>query len=85
MIKIFFVCHLYTTENFKNEPLLEIHPAKNEIYARHKYTFIDPDLYYYFMGCSWYTLTTVPHELDTLVFNEYERENLKVLTALDKY
>ena len=75
----------YTAEDFKDEPMLVIHLAKNEIYARHGYTFSDPDLYNYFMGCIWYTPTTVPHEFDTSVFNEYERENLKILAELDKY
>lgn len=75
----------YTAEDFKNEPLLVIHLAKNEIYARHGYTFSDSDLYNYFMGCIWYTPTTVPQDFDVSVFNEYERENLKVLTELDKF
>ena len=75
----------YTAEDFEDEPLLVIHLAKNEIYARHGYKFSDPDLYNYFMGCIWYTPTTVPHEFDTSVFNEYERENLKILAELDKY
>lgn len=75
----------YTAEDFKNEPLLVIHLAKNEIYARHGYTFTDSDLYNYFMGCIWYTPTTVPQDFDISVFNEYERENLKVLAELDKY
>lgn len=45
----------YTEEEFEKEPMLVIHLAKNEIYARHGYIFENPDLYNYFMGCIWYS------------------------------
>ena len=47
----------YTKEEFENEPMLVIHLAKNEIYARHGYIFTNEDLYNYFMGCIWYSPT----------------------------
>ena len=43
----------YTKEEFESEPMLVIHLAKNEIYARHGYIFTNEDLYNYFMGCIW--------------------------------
>lgn len=75
----------YTAEDFKEEPSLVIHLAKNEIYARHGYIFEDPDLYNYFMGCIWYEPTTAPRDFDVSVLNEYERENVVVLAELDNF
>lgn len=75
----------YTAEDFKEEPSLVIHLAKNEIYARHGYIFEDPDLYNYFMGCIWYEPTTAPKDFEVSVLNEYERENVKVLAELDDF
>ena len=75
----------YTAEDFKGEPSLVIHLAKNEIYARHGYLFKDPDLYNYFMGCIWYEPTTAPEDFDVSVLNEYERENVKFFAELDDF
>lgn len=74
----------YTAADLEGEPSYVIRLAKNEIYARHGYIFDDPDLYNYFMGCVWYMPTTAPKEFDTAVFNEYEKENVKVLSELDR-
>lgn len=75
----------YTAEDFQGEPSLVIHLAKNEIYARHGYIFEDTDLYHYFMGCIWYTPAVSAKDFDASVFNEYERENVKVLAGLDDF
>ncbi len=75
----------YTKEEFENEPMLVIHLAKNEIYARHGYIFADKDLYNYFMGCIWYSPTCDTADFDDSIFNEYERANLEILTDLDTY
>lgn len=75
----------YTKEEFENEPMLVIHLAKNEIYARHGYTFADKDLYNYFMGCIWYSPTCDSTNFDDSIFNEYERANLEILADLDTY
>jgi hypothetical protein len=75
----------YTAEEFENEPMLVIHLAKNEIYARHGYIFKNKDLYNYFMGCIWYSPTCDSSDFDDSVFNEYEKENLEVLAKLDTY
>lgn len=73
----------YTREELQQEPLTVIHLAKNEIYAKHGYIFQDADLNNYFMGCVWYQPTVRADEFDDAVFNEYERENLKLLASLD--
>lgn len=75
----------YTKEEFENEPILVIHLAKNEIYARHGYIFTNEDLYNYFMGCIWYSPTCSSADFDDDVFNEYERANLDILADLDIY
>ena len=75
----------YTVEEFENEPMLVIHLAKNEIYARHGYIFKNEDLYNYFMGCIWYSPTCDSTEFDDDILNEYEKVNLKILANLDTY
>lgn len=72
-----------TKEDLAFDPPVVIHLAKNEIYARHGYIFRDPDLYNYFMGCIWYKPTTAPEDFSDEVFNECEKENLKLLAELD--
>ena len=75
----------YTKEEFENEPMLVIHLAKNEIYARHGYIFTNEDLYNYFMGCIWYNPTYEGTDFDDSIFNEYEKANLEILSDLDTY
>ena len=75
----------YTKEEFENEPMLVIHLAKNEIYARHGYIFTNEDLYNYFMGCIWYSPTYDGTDFDDSIFNEYEKANLEILADLDTY
>lgn len=73
----------YTKEEFESEPMLVIHLAKNEIYARHGYIFKNEDLYNYFMGCIWYSPTCDSTDFDDSIFNEYEKANLEILSDLD--
>lgn len=75
----------YTKEDFESEPMLVIHLAKNEIYARHGYTFANKDLHNYFMGCIWYSPTCDSANFDDSIFNEYESANLDILADLDTY
>jgi len=75
----------YTKEEFESEPMLVIHLAKNEIYARHGYIFNNEDLYNYFMGCIWYSPTCDSTDFDDNIFNEYEKANLEILSDLDTY
>lgn len=65
------------------DPPVVIHLAKNEIYARHGYIFRNQDLYNYFMGCLWYTPAIAPEDFSEDLFNEYEKENLKLLSEPD--
>ncbi len=75
----------YTKEEFESEPMLVIHLAKNEIYARHGYIFTNEDLYNYFMGCIWYSPTCDGTDFDDSILNEYEKANLEILADLDTY
>lgn len=75
----------YTKEEFESEPMLVIHLAKNEIYARHGYIFTNEDLYNYFMGCIWYSPTCDGTDFDDSILNEYEKANLEILANLDTY
>ena len=75
----------YTKEELESEPMLVIHLAKNEIYARHGYIFADKDLHNYFMGCIWYNPTCDSANFDDSIFNEYETANLELLADLDTY
>lgn len=75
----------YTREEFEGEPMLVIHLAKNEIYARHGYIFKNEDLQNYFMGCIWYDPICDAAGFDDSIFNEYEKANLKILADLDTY
>ncbi len=75
----------YTREEFQDLPEVVIHLARNEIYARRGYLFSDVDLHHYFMGCAWYQPVYSSGEFDDSVWNDYERENLKLLVELDRY
>lgn len=75
----------YKKQDFENVPLLIIHLAKNEIYARHGYIFKNDDLNNYFKGQLWYEPSVTPEDFDDSIFNDYEKVNLKLLTDLDKY
>lgn len=75
----------YEKQDFDNVPLLIIHLAKNEIYARKGYIFKDEDLNNYFMGQLWYEPSTTSDDFSTNVFNDYENANLKLLSDLDTY
>lgn len=71
-----------TREMVSDDPPAVIYLAKNEIYARHGYWFEGQDLYNYFMGCTWYSPTVKPEDFSDKVFNEYEKENLKLLNEM---
>lgn len=75
----------YKKKDFQNVPLLIIHLAKNEIYARHGYIFKDEDLNNYFKGQLWYEPSVASENFNDHVFNSYEKVNLQLLTELDKY
>ena len=69
----------YTIEELRDYPEVILYLALNEIYARHGYIFKNEDLQNYFMGQVWYTPLVEGENFSDEVFNEYEKENLKVL------
>lgn len=75
----------YDEDNFAGVPLLIIHLAKNEIYARHGYIFKDENLKNYFKGQLWYIPSVEAEEFDDSVFNDIEKKNLELLNELDTY
>ncbi|MGL5260051.1 MAG: YARHG domain-containing protein [Lachnospiraceae bacterium] len=75
----------YQISDFDDVPPLIIYLAKNEIYARHGYTFKDTDLNYFFLSQLWYLPEVDSKEFDVAVFNEYETANLQLLAQLDTY
>ncbi len=81
-----FFTHMkyYTEEDFTNSPFVVIHLAKNEIYARHGYIFVNEDLNNYFMGCAWYEPICGRDKFHDQVFNDYERKNLELLIKMEK-
>lgn len=74
---------LYSASDFDGVPAEVIHIAKNEIYARHGYSFNDSDLFNYFMGQVWYEPTTLPADFSEDVFSETEVKNLDLLNSID--
>ena len=72
----------YTIEELKDYPEDILYLALNEIYARHGYIFRNEDLQNYFMGQVWYTPLVEGENFSDEVFNEYEKENLKILLKI---
>lgn len=68
-----------TTAELQGFDAWKIRIAINEIYARHGRIFRDEELNAYFSSRSWYQPTVQPDMFSESVFNEYERENLRVL------
>ena len=58
----------------------ELRLARNEIYARHGRIFEDEDLRDYFSSKDWYTGTLTQEQFQDNVFNEYEKQNLILIT-----
>ena len=73
----------YTPADFEGVPAEVIHIAKNEIYARHGYSFKDAQLYGYFMGQVWYTPSVMPADFSEEIFSETEVKNLDLLNSID--
>ncbi len=74
---------VYTEADFSGLSAEVIHIAKNEIYARHGYSFKDYDLYNYFMADIWYSPSVLPADFSEDVFSETEVKNLDLLNSLD--
>ncbi len=74
---------VYSASDFKGLSPEVIHIAKNEIYARHGYSFKDKEIYNYFMGQIWYTPSILPKDFTEDIFTETEVKNLDMLNSLD--
>lgn len=71
-------------EEVEQMPLQVLCYGKNEIYARHGRLFVSKELTEYFNEQIWYNGTVSAENFSEEVFNEYERENIKVLTSREK-
>lgn len=58
--------------------------ARNEIFARHGYTFSDKDLFIYFSYCSWYVPTVESGRTDLLGMSTTERKNVEFIQSYEK-
>ena len=74
---------VYSASDFSGLSPEVIHIAKNEIYARHGYSFKDQDIYNYFMGQVWYTPSILPKDFTEDIFTETEVKNLDMLNSID--
>lgn len=75
---------VYSASDFSGLSPEVIHIAKNEIYARHGYSFKDQDIYNYFMGQVWYSPSILPKDFTEDIFTETEVKNLDMLNSIDK-
>lgn len=75
---------VYTAADFEGVPAEVLHIAKNEIYARHGYSFRDSEIMNYFMGQIWYEPSIMPADFSEDVFTETEVKNLDLINSIDK-
>ncbi|WP_367567066.1 YARHG domain-containing protein [Lacrimispora sp.] len=74
--------HYYKRSNLESFPKVILYLAKNEIYARHGYIFMNDELSNYFKKQTWYSPTIKASEFSDDVFNEYEVANLQLLVDM---
>ena len=58
--------------------------ARNQIIARHGYTFSDVDLLDYFLQCSWYEPNTSPGKTDQVSLSNTERNNMNFILEYEQ-
>lgn len=58
--------------------------ARNEIYARHGYLFLDSNISRYFEAKDWYSGTTDPSDFSEDIFNKYEQANLELIQSVEE-
>ena len=73
-----------TREQVDELTLYEMCLARNEIYARHGRMFKKENLQQYFNGQSWYIPVYSPEEFSESVFNDYEKENIKLIKSVEE-
>lgn len=61
----------------------ELSIARNEIYARHGYSYNNTDFVEYFANCSWYYPTVETNRLDLIHLNDTEEYNVKMIQAFE--
>ena len=74
--------HYYKRSDLESFPKVILYLAKNEIYARHGYIFMNDELGHYFKKQTWYSPTVKASEFSDDVFNEYEVANLQLLVDM---
>lgn len=74
---------LYSASDFEGLSPEVIHIVKNEMYARHGYSFRDQDLYNYFMGQIWYNPSIMPADFSESIWSETEVKNLDLINSID--
>ena len=74
---------VYSASDFEGISPEVIHIIKNEMYARHGYSFKNQDLYNYFMGQVWYSPSILPADFDEKIFTETEVKNLDLINSID--
>ncbi|MDC7280263.1 MULTISPECIES: YARHG domain-containing protein [Pseudobutyrivibrio] len=75
---------VYSASDFEGVPKDVIHIIKNEMYARHGYSFRDSNLMNYFMGQVWYSPSIMPADFSEKTFTETEVKNLDLLNSIDQ-
>lgn len=73
-----------TREQVTELSLYEMYLARNEIYARHGRMFKKEDLQQYFNSQSWYTPMYSPEAFSESGFNDYEKENIKLIKSVEE-
>lgn len=61
----------------------ELSIARNEIYARHGYSYNNTDFVEYFANCSWYYPTVATDRLDLIHLSDVEEYNVKMIQAFE--
>lgn len=64
--------------------LEELIIARNQIIARHGYSFSDRELLEYFLQCSWYQPSTAPGRTDLVALSTVESTNMNFINAYEK-
>lgn len=73
----------YTRAELSGMSKDQLRLARNEIYARHGYTFKSIELFTYFSGKSWYNPTVEPDAFQESVLNRYEKANTALIEQLE--
>lgn len=73
----------YTMDEIIQLPIDGLRLARNEIFARHGYSFKDEELKNYFSQWSWYEPTDISSEEIENILNNYEKQNLQLIREIE--